>query len=200
MILDSEQAKELIDDLPGQLLEGLAEVAEISGALRLVAFYQGQVVFDRSTRIQDLLVELPEVLARDLEPRTPVFAREMSWRYLVASEEDRADMVAFCESGGPERVRQIRLEHEDGIPTSADLARQFHGEPPRCGFCETDGHKPTAECALKIGLVPREPAPDSDEHCADHDVRGKCGHRTSGRIDRAGLTWCGLCSRWVEKQ
>lgn len=47
----------------------------------------------------------------------------MALRYLRADEETRADYLAFHESNGPERVRQIRLKHEDGTPTAADLEK-----------------------------------------------------------------------------
>lgn len=49
------------------------------------------------------------------------FADEMAQRYRDASEDDRLDMLAFFEGGGPRQVHEARLKHEDDIPTSQDL-------------------------------------------------------------------------------
>lgn len=40
-----------------------------------------------------------------------------------ASDEDKADHLAFFDSGGPRMIHEAKTKHADGTPTSADLER-----------------------------------------------------------------------------
>lgn len=65
--------------------------------------------------------EIPQELQRALDLLTPEDAEAARQQYLAADEEDRAGMLAFIHSNGPERCRQLRLASETGTPTAADL-------------------------------------------------------------------------------
>lgn len=72
--------------------------------------------------IDDLLERLPSRMRDDLRQQDPTFARELAVAYLDADPVTQADMAAFFDSDGPKKVHDLKLEHEDGTPTSADLA------------------------------------------------------------------------------
>lgn len=63
-----------------------------------------------------------------LEHFDPSEAIEIAQAYLDAPEEDQAGMLAFVTEDGPRRVHEIRLKHESGTPTSADLHRWLERE------------------------------------------------------------------------
>lgn len=79
---------------------------------------------DRLAKLIARLVDHPDV-RRDLiaqaEGGNFDFAEECLYRWLEADEDTRAEIAAFHESDGPEKVRQVGLKHEDGTPTAADL-------------------------------------------------------------------------------
>lgn len=69
--------------------------------------------------------DIPEPMRSALErvePINPELAAESADAYREADDITRADILAFFESDGPERVRQVRLRHEEGVPTASDLA------------------------------------------------------------------------------
>lgn len=72
--------------------------------------------------LPDLLAQLPTRMAEDLKEQDPTFARELAVAYLDADPATQADMAAFFTSGGPKMVHDLKVEHEDGTPTAADLA------------------------------------------------------------------------------
>lgn len=65
--------------------------------------------------------DLPKVIQDALvgQPRELIDDTLKTWA--ESDEDTRADILAFFESDGPEKVRQARLKHEDGVPTAADL-------------------------------------------------------------------------------
>lgn len=75
----------------------------------------------RSDYLRGLLERLPEALSRALADQDDEFAEEMALAYLSASPDDQTDHLAFICGGGPEQIRQARLKHEEGVPSSGDL-------------------------------------------------------------------------------
>lgn len=73
--------------------------------------------------LRSALALVPDAMRRDLKAQEGRFAAEMIERYLRSDEAGRADMLAFHESHGPEKLRQAKVKHEDGTPTAADLEK-----------------------------------------------------------------------------
>lgn len=63
-----------------------------------------------------------------LQGQSVAFAHENLDRYDAADAAARLDMLAFFDSEGPRRIGELRKRHEDGTPTSGDLAKWFDGE------------------------------------------------------------------------
>lgn len=53
----------------------------------------------------------------------PAEAEAALREFLDASPEDQEGMLSFVRGNGPERCRQLRVEHEQGIPTADQLER-----------------------------------------------------------------------------
>ena len=64
-------------------------------------------------------------MVRDLLAAGVEFAHEMMDMWDALDEEDKPDLLAFHDGDGVRRVDEIRVKHEDGTPTSADLRNQF---------------------------------------------------------------------------
>jgi len=108
----------------GRLVECLAAlVSEHGGGASelIVVGLNGGEVFRSSTRPVRVLAELPESIRDNLAPTPLRFQLEMAWRWLTSPKADRADMTAFCDSGGPEQIRQLHLRQHEGVPTANDL-------------------------------------------------------------------------------
>lgn len=79
--------------------------------------------------IDDGFDDIPEpmrsALIEQVELDNEAFALDMAADYRKADKHTQSDILAFFESDGPEKVRQVRLKHEDGILTAADLKEQF---------------------------------------------------------------------------
>lgn len=71
------------------------------------------------------LSELPEVIREALEGQPVELVTDTVETWRNADEETRADILAFFESDGPEKVRQAKLKVEGGVPTVADLERDM---------------------------------------------------------------------------
>lgn len=71
--------------------------------------------------LNGLLDRLPDPIRKALDGQSREFVEEIALTYLGAPEEAKPDMLAFFESDGPEKVRQVILKHEDGTPTAGDL-------------------------------------------------------------------------------
>ena len=65
--------------------------------------------------------ELPRVLTEALALLSEHDAAEALKEYQGGSEGDRAGMLSFLESDGPEQFRQLRLSDDEGTPTAGDL-------------------------------------------------------------------------------
>lgn len=69
--------------------------------------------------------DIPEPMRSALErvaPLDPALVADSAELYREADDATRADILAFFESDGPEKVRQLRLRHDEGVPTASDLA------------------------------------------------------------------------------
>ena len=62
-------------------------------------------------------------MVRDLLAADVEFAHEMMDMWDALDEDDKPDLLAFHDSDGPRRCDEIRVKHEDGTPTSADLRK-----------------------------------------------------------------------------
>lgn len=71
---------------------------------------------------------LPDELVEALKELSAEDAAAAEATYRGATPEEREEMLAFLRTGR-EPLRQIKLRHEDGIPTDADLARWLDGNP-----------------------------------------------------------------------
>jgi len=72
--------------------------------------------------LDDLLGRVPEALRVELEAVDCGRALDLARQFVSSNEEDQAGMMAFIESAGPRRVHELKVNHRDGTPTSADLA------------------------------------------------------------------------------
>jgi len=123
--LDPEQERGWDDWFEkGRLVECLAALVSKhgGGVLELVVVGpRGREVFRSSTCPEVVAAELPESIRGELAPTPLRFKLEMAWRWLTSDEADRADMTAFCDSGGPEQIRQLHLRQHEGVPTANEL-------------------------------------------------------------------------------
>lgn len=74
--------------------------------------------------LENLLAQLPEKMREALSHLLPEDAESMALDYLAADEATQADIAAFFDSDGPEKVRNVYQEHvknQDGTPTAKDL-------------------------------------------------------------------------------
>ncbi len=69
----------------------------------------------------DLMAQLPPKMRHAMEHQEPEFAMSMARDYLAGDEATRLDVAAFFDSDGPKVVHDLKVEHEDGTPTSHDL-------------------------------------------------------------------------------
>lgn len=118
----------------GQLLEPLASLVAEVGAEE-VWLTHGVTVVWRGISLEEARKHVPEQILDDLDGQHDAFALEMCWRWLLADEPERQDILAFHESQGPEKVRrampralqaheQAKLD-EPGIPTADELKQLY---------------------------------------------------------------------------
>lgn len=86
----------------------------------------------RELTTEELLELCPVELRDAVEARgdSEDFAREVALEFLNADADDQAAHLAFLRDGGPEKCRQLRVEHETGAPTAAELETWMLGPPP----------------------------------------------------------------------
>ena len=81
----------------------------------------------------ELLAKIPEAMRRDLQDQIDVgntdFAEKMAVDYLAMDPVAQEEVAAFHEQDGVRRMREIKLRHHEGIPTSSDLELMVNGEP-----------------------------------------------------------------------
>lgn len=82
---------------------------------------EGATLCKRCTR--RVLALLPESMRGPLEAQAVAFFCRETVAYLNADESTRKDIAAFFESDGPRKVHEAKLQHEEGVPTSADLEK-----------------------------------------------------------------------------
>ena len=95
----------------------------------IVAFHeQGGPRLAVQVQLDRVLAHLPVELREALGTLHPEDAFAAATTFLEAGVDDQAGMLEFLNSGGPERLRQLRLEHEEGVPTASSLERAVRGE------------------------------------------------------------------------
>lgn len=77
---------------------------------------------DFSEELHSMLAKVPESMRDALYVQEPHFAYEMARDYLNADRITQLDIAAFFDSDGPKVVHDLKVQHEDGTPTSHDLA------------------------------------------------------------------------------
>lgn len=75
------------------------------------------------SELEQLLNRVPAALREALlKLNDEEKALDLARQFLDSDEEDQAGMMAFVASGGPRRIRELRVKRQDGTPTAADLA------------------------------------------------------------------------------
>ena len=73
-------------------------------------------------------------MRRDLRDQINIgneaFAEMMALDYLSMDPQAQSEVMEFHEDDGVRRLFQIKLRHQDGTPTSADIKRMVEGETP----------------------------------------------------------------------
>lgn len=77
---------------------------------------------DFSEELHSMLAKVPGAMRAALYKQEPHFAYEMAHDYLHADRITQLDIAAFFDSNGPKVVHDLKTQHEDGTPTSHDLA------------------------------------------------------------------------------
>ena len=68
---------------------------------------------------------IPKELKEALKLLAPEDAEAALKQFLESDANDQAGMMSFILGDGPEYCRQLRLEHEEDIPTASDLKNNY---------------------------------------------------------------------------